>query len=100
MRLKDHRGLVDTEDLSKRIANLAESDAGAHGIEDEGNEVVAPAGRPFDGLEGPPGRRRIARLPQAAQAFREGARHRRIDLEEIARRRLDRKSTRLNSSHL
>src|SRR5262245_16138703 len=88
MRLKDHRGLVNTEDLPERVADLAEGDADAYRVENEGHQVVASGGHPLDGLEGSPGRRRVARLSQAPQALREGAPHRGVDLEEVAGRRL------------
>src|SRR5262245_759033 len=88
MRLKDHRGLVNTEDLPERVADLAEGDADAYGVEDEGHQVVASAGHPLDGLEGSPGHLRVAGLPQAPQPLGKDALHRGVDLEEIAGRRL------------
>src|SRR5215831_4798529 len=88
MRLKDHRGLVNTEDLPERVADLAEGNADAYRIENEGHQVVASAAYPLDSLEGSPRRRRVARLPQAPQPIREGATHGGVDLEEITGRRL------------
>src|SRR5499433_1074016 len=69
-RLKDHRGLVNTEDLPERVVDLAEGDADAYRIENEGHQVVVSTGHPLDGLEGSAGRRRVARLPQAPQPLR------------------------------
>src|SRR5215472_15851840 len=87
MKLKDHRGLVNTKDLPERVADLPEGNAYAYRIENEGHQVVAPAGYPLDSLEGSPPRG-VARLPQAPQPIREGATHRGVDLEEITGRRL------------
>src|SRR3970040_1521471 len=86
--LENDRRLVDTEDLPQRVADLAERDLRADGVEDERHEVV-PAGRgPVHGLE----RRRrgpgVATAPEAVQALDPRRAHGGIDPEEAAGRRL------------
>src|SRR5262249_50643349 len=68
-RLEDNRGLVNTEDAPKRVADLAERHLRTHGVEDDRDEVVAAARGPVHGLERARRVSGIARAPETLQAL-------------------------------
>src|SRR5215470_9746517 len=87
-RLEDNRGLVNTEDAPKRVADLAERHLRSHGVEDDRDEVVAAARGPVHGLERARRVSGIARAPETLQALGHRPTDGGIDLEEAGGRRL------------
>ena len=69
-----HQNATDgrwTPKTARRRADLAQGDLGLHGVQEPWHQVVGPAGRPLDGIEGarrPSPSRRAAEIPVAPPA--------------------------------
>src|SRR6266852_8755148 len=87
--LLEHDGrLMNTEDLSQGVADLAKRHLRAHRGQDMGQQVVAAPRGPIHRLERAGGGGAVTRAAQDREALGQGLAHRGVHLEEVGGRRL------------